>query len=127
MDLSLANKIAIVTGSSRGLGFASATALVREGCRVAICARGGPRLNEAAAELQKIASENSGTPGNDLHAVLPVVGDLATPEGIESVVTRTVDVFGGVDILVNNVGLARGKGIADTGDAEWAEALEQTL
>ena len=50
MDLSLANKIAIVTGSSRGLGFASATALVREGCRVAICARGGPRLNEAAAK-----------------------------------------------------------------------------
>jgi 3-oxoacyl-[acyl-carrier protein] reductase len=124
MDLALTGKIAIVTGSSRGLGFASAAALVGEGCRVAICARGGPRLTEAAAELQKIAP---GNPGDNLTAILPVVADLATPEGIESVVARTVDVFGGVDILVNNIGLARGGGIADTGDAEWAEALEQTL
>ena len=127
MDLSLTNKIAIVTGSSRGLGFASAAALVREGCRVAICARGGPRLTEAAVELQKIAPGHPGNPGRDLNAVLPIVADLATPEGIESVVARTVDVFGGVDILVNNIGLGRGGGIADTGDAEWAEALEQTL
>jgi 3-oxoacyl-[acyl-carrier protein] reductase len=122
MDLDLAGKIAIVTGSSRGLGLASAAALVREGCRVTICARGEPRLTEAAAELQQLARAL-----NPAHPVLPVVADLATPEGIESVVTRTVDAFGGVDILVNNVGLARGAGIADTGDAEWAEAFEQTL
>jgi len=119
MDLGLTDKIAIVTGSSRGLGLASAAALVREGCRVTICARGGPRLAEAAAELQQLARAED--------PVLSVVADLATPEGIESVVTRTVDAFGGVDILVNNVGLARGAGIADTGDAEWTEAFEQTL
>ena len=124
MDLGLTGKVAVVTGSSRGLGLASAAALVREGCRVTICARGGPRLTEAAAELQKLAPGDS---GNAINTVLPVVADLATPAGIASVVTRTVDVFGGVDILVNNVGLARGAGIADTGDAEWAEALEQTL
>ncbi|HEY3045668.1 MAG TPA: SDR family NAD(P)-dependent oxidoreductase, partial [Vicinamibacterales bacterium] len=125
MDLDLTNKIAIVTGSSRGLGLASAGALVREGCRVTICARGEPRLNEAAAELQQLA--RSVTPANPANLVLPVVADLATPEGIESVVTRTVDAFGGLDILVNNVGLARGAGITDTGDAEWAEAFDQTL
>jgi 3-oxoacyl-[acyl-carrier protein] reductase len=124
MDLGLTNNIAIVTGSSRGLGLASAAALVREGCRVTICARGESRLNEAAVELRKLAPGNS---GSAINAVLPVVADLATPEGIESVVTRTVDAFGGLDILVNNVGLARGAGIADTGDAEWAEAFEQTL
>jgi 3-oxoacyl-[acyl-carrier protein] reductase len=56
MDLQLLNKIAVVTGSSRGLGFASAQALVQEGCRVAICARGEGRLNEAAAELRAKAS-----------------------------------------------------------------------
>ena len=122
MDLDLTNKIAIVTGSSHGLGLASAAALVREGCRVTICARGEPRLNEAAAELRKLAPAL-----NPANPVLPVVADLATPEGIEAVVTRTVDAFGGVDILVNNVGLARGAGIADTGDAEWAEAFDQTL
>src|SRR5881392_218025 len=112
MDLDLAGKIAIVTGSSRGLGLASAAALLREGCRVTICARGGARLTEAAAELHPFAGDQS---------VLPVVADLATPAGIESVVARTVDTFGGLDILVNNVGLARGAGIVDTSDADWAE------
>jgi 3-oxoacyl-[acyl-carrier protein] reductase len=125
MDLALTNKIAIVTGSSRGLGLSSATALVREGCRVTICARGGPRLAEAAAELQELARALN--PANPANPVLSVVADLATPEGIASVVTRTVEAFGGIDILVNNVGLARGAGIADTGDAEWTEAFEQTL
>jgi len=117
-----------VTGSSRGLGLASAAALVREGCRVTICARGAERLHEAAAELQRLARELNPTEISDgANPVVPVVADLSTPEGIASVVTRTVDVFGGVDILVNNVGLARGRGIADTGDAEWTEAFEQTL
>jgi 3-oxoacyl-[acyl-carrier protein] reductase len=121
MDLDLTNKIAIVTGSSRGLGLASATALVREGCRVTICARDATRLKQAAADLEALAPENnSGT-------ILPVVADLATSAGVETVVTRTVDVFGGVDILVNNVGLAGGAGIADTADTEWTEAFEQTL
>jgi 3-oxoacyl-[acyl-carrier protein] reductase len=128
MDLGLASKIAIVTGSSRGLGLSSATALVREGCRVTICARGGPRLTEAAAELQELARAlNPANPANPANPVLSVVADLATSEGIASVVTRTVESFGGIDILVNNVGLARGAGIADTGDAEWTEAFEQTL
>ena len=46
---------------------------------------------------------------------------------MESVVARTVEAFGGLDILVNNVGLARGAGIADTSDADWTEAIEHTL
>jgi 3-oxoacyl-[acyl-carrier protein] reductase len=127
MDLGLAGKVAIVTGSSRGLGLASAAALVREGCRVTICARGGPRLAEAATELQRVAVESLGDAGTAFNTVLPVVADLATSDGIESVVMRTVDAFGGIDILVNNVGLARGAGIGDTGDAEWTEAFDQTL
>src|SRR5580765_551144 len=114
MDLALIDKVAIVTGSSRGLGLASAAALAREGCRVTICARGAARLTEAAAELVKLAPGNTGNAGSReergdaVGAVLPVVADLATPEGIESVVARTVEAFGGLDILVNNVGLARG-------------------
>jgi 3-oxoacyl-[acyl-carrier protein] reductase len=131
MDLGLTGKIAIVTGSSRGLGLASAAALVREGCGVTICARGSSRLTEAAAELHQLASPPDPArpvnPANLVSPVLAVVADLATPDGIASVVTRTADVFGGVDILVNNVGLARGAGIADTSDAEWEEAFEQTL
>ena len=115
MDLGLTGKVAIVTGSSRGLGLASAAALLKEGCRVTICARGEDRLMAAAAEL------NGGS------AVLPIVADVSTAEGVESVVGRTVEAFGGLDILVNNVGAARGAGIVDTSDAEWSEAFNHTL
>ena len=55
MDLSLTDRIAIVTGSSRGLGLASARALVAEGCRVCMCARGSERLAEAALEVEAAA------------------------------------------------------------------------
>jgi 3-oxoacyl-[acyl-carrier protein] reductase len=120
MDLGLAGKIAIVTGSSRGLGLASARALVGEGCRVTICARGEARLHEAADEIR-----TAGADGRD--SVLPVAIDLSTAGGVESVVDRTVEAFGGLDILVNNVGLARGAGITETSDAEWTEAIEHTL
>src|ERR1019366_252763 len=63
---------------------------------------------------------------DDAH-VLPVLADLATVEGIEQVVSRTIDTFGGLDILVNNVGKAGGAGIVETSDADWVEALDQTL
>ena len=113
MDLGLTDKVAIVTGSSRGLGFACARALVAEGCRVTVCARGKDRLDEAARELGK--------------NVLSIVADVSQASGIERVVNDTVETFGGLDILVNNVGLARGSTIVDTSDAEWREAIDQTL
>jgi 3-oxoacyl-[acyl-carrier protein] reductase len=113
MDLGLTGKIAIVTGSSRGLGLACARALIDEGCRVTICARGKDRLEAAAREL----GQN----------VLPILADVAEADGVERVVNGTVEAFGGLDILVNNVGLARGSTIVDTSDAEWMEAIDQTL
>jgi 3-oxoacyl-[acyl-carrier protein] reductase len=119
MELGLTDRIAIVTGSSRGLGLASARVLVEEGCRVVVCARERDRLEEAARELRRLPRAND--------RVLTVPADLATPDGVERVITQTVTTFGGVDILVNNVGLARGAGIVDTSDAEWTEAFDQTL
>jgi 3-oxoacyl-[acyl-carrier protein] reductase len=119
MNLDLAGKVAIVTGSSKGLGLASARALAQEGCRVTICARGETSLNEAAAELRTVAQRPAD--------VLPVVADVSTAAGVETVVARTVEVFGGLDILVNNVGLAKGSDIVGTSDEEWREAFDQTL
>ena len=121
MDLQLSDKIAIVTGSSKGLGLATARSLIAEGCRVTICARGEAALNRAAAELETLAGANGAV------RVLPVAADLATAAGVEAVVARTVETFGGLDILVNNVGAAKGAGIADTSDAEWQAAFDQTL
>ncbi|MQA28808.1 MAG: SDR family oxidoreductase [Luteitalea sp.] len=119
MDLELTDKIAIVTGSTRGLGLASAQALLAEGCKVTICGRGEERLAAARAELQQ-------APGAG-ERVLAVQADLSEDDGVTKVMSRTVETFGGLDILVNNVGLARGTTIVDTTDEEWREALDQTL
>ena len=119
MDLQLAGKVAIVTGSSRGLGFAIARALLQEGCNITICARGEERLGEAVAELREL-------PGGT-ERLLAVQADLSTEKGVADVIFRTVETFDGLDILVNNVGLAKGSDIVGTTDAEWGEAIDQTL
>jgi 3-oxoacyl-[acyl-carrier protein] reductase len=119
MDLSLIDKVAIVTGSSRGLGLASARALVAEGCRVCICARGSERLAEAAVEVDAAARKPN--------MVLAVQADVSTQAGVDLVIARTVETFGRLDVLVNNVGRAGGVGLLDTSDAEWQAAFDETL
>ena len=119
MDLGLTGKVAIVTGSSRGLGLASARALVAEGCQVCICARGEERLAEAAIEVEAVAKK----PG----MVIAVQADVSTQAGVTLIIERTLETFGGLDILVNNVGRAAGSDILGTTDAEWQAALDETL
>jgi 3-oxoacyl-[acyl-carrier protein] reductase len=119
MDLGLKDKVAIVTGSSRGLGLATAKSLAAEGCRVCVCARGEARLRAAADEVLLIRNSDRG--------VLAVAADLSTAAGVEAVIDQTVAAFGGIDILVNNVGVAAGAGLLDTADPEWQAALDQTL
>ena len=58
---------------------------------------------------------------------MAVQADLATDKGVADVVFRTTETFGGLDILVNNVALAKGSDIVGTSDAEWSEAIDQTL
>ena len=119
MDLGLVDKVAIVTGSSRGLGLASARVLVGEGCRVCMCARGAERLTEAAIEVEAAARRPN--------MVLAVQADVSTTAGVELVIERTAETFGGLDILVNNVGRAAGAGLLETTDAEWQAAFDETL
>ena len=119
MDLGLTGKIAIVTGSSRGLGLASATALAREGCLVCVCARTEARLREAAKEVAAVA--------DGAERVIAVQADVTTAEGAQQVVDRVVAAFGGIDILVNNVGAGGGGGILEATDEEWQAAVDQTL
>ena len=119
MNLQLTDSVAIITGSSQGLGLASARALVEEGARVTICARGADALNRAAADLRQVAG------GDD--RVLAVAADVSTPAGAARVVADTLQRFGRVDVLVNNVGKAAGTDIVDTTDEEWQSAFDQTL
>jgi 3-oxoacyl-[acyl-carrier protein] reductase len=113
VDLQLSDKVAVITGASRGLGLASARALVDEGCRVTICARGAEALDSASRELGE--------------RVLPVRADVSTVEGIEAVIAKTMEAFGGIDILVNSVGRAGGGDILAATDAEWQAAFDETL
>jgi 3-oxoacyl-[acyl-carrier protein] reductase len=119
MNLGLTDKVAIVTGSSRGLGLASARALAAEGCLVVLCARNEGRLTEAAHEVAALAG------GGD--RVLAVPADVSRGADLERLVARAADRFGGVDVLVNNVALAGGSTLLETTDGEWQEAIDQTL
>jgi 3-oxoacyl-[acyl-carrier protein] reductase len=119
MDLGLTDKVALVTGSSRGLGLASARSLVAEGCRVSICARGAERLAEAAIEVEAAARRPK--------MVTAVQADVSTEAGVQLAIERTVETFGGLDILVNNVGRAAGGDLLETSDAEWQAAFDETL
>lgn len=119
MDLGLSGQVALITGSSRGLGLATAQALVADGCSVVLSARGADTLQAAAEAVRANAARPT--------QVAQIAVDLATPDGVAAAVQHAVDTFGGLDILVNNVGLGRGATITDTTDADWQEAFDQTL
>ncbi|MSQ29466.1 MAG: SDR family oxidoreductase [Dehalococcoidia bacterium] len=95
MDLELGGRSVIVTGASRGIGRAIAAAFLAEGANVTICARGSETLEATATALRMAAA------GGQVEAV---AADLTTETGARKVLDRTVGVFGGLDVLVNNAG-----------------------
>ena len=116
MDLGLQDRIALVTGGSRGIGRSIALGLADEGVRVAICARGEEKLMETAAELRASGAE-----------VLPIVADLTTVDGAGTIVERTVAQFGGLDILINNVGAGVPSAFTETDDDSWQAAINLNI
>lgn len=114
MDLGLTDKVAIVTGSSRGIGKAIATGLAAEGCRVTLCARDAEVLERTTVELRATGAK-----------VLAIAADVGRPEDSGRVVEETVRAFGRIDILVNNAGGARTAGpFLETADTAWQTAVD---
>ncbi len=116
MDLGLKDKVALVTAASRGLGKAAALELAREGAKIAVCAR-----SEA---LEKSAEEIRSQTGAQ---VLAVRADLTRPADIESLVDRTVEEFGGIDILIVNAGGPPPGNFLDLTPEDWEAAVNLTL
>jgi NAD(P)-dependent dehydrogenase (short-subunit alcohol dehydrogenase family) len=106
MDLKLANKTALVTGSTAGIGFAIARALAREGAQVWINGRTQPRVDAA------IASIRSGVRSANVEGI---AADFAGPAGAETIIAK----LPAVDVLVNNVGIFDVKPFLEITDAEW--------
>ncbi len=90
----LADKVALVTGASRGLGREIARAYTAEGAKLAICARGGEALLQVEAELRALGAE-----------VLAVQADAADKAAVERLVALVEEHFGRIDVLVNNAGI----------------------
>jgi 3-oxoacyl-[acyl-carrier protein] reductase len=93
VDLGLADKVALVCGASKGIGYAVAEELANEGASLAICSRDAKALDDAAKRLVPRAA-----------SVLTVVADLSTADGITAAVTRTLERYKRVDVLVTNTG-----------------------
>jgi 3-oxoacyl-[acyl-carrier protein] reductase len=93
MELGLRGKVAVVTGASRGIGFAIARALLEEGCLLAICARDAERLDAAVRELSR-----------GPRRVIGVPTDVTDEAAVQTFVRRVREEFGRIDILVNNAG-----------------------
>jgi 3-oxoacyl-[acyl-carrier protein] reductase len=117
MDLKLAGKVALITGSSRGIGLATAKAFAAEGCRLMLSARSVEPLAEAEAAIR--------ASGVDVTAH---AADVSKPEEAAGLVQAAVAAFGRIDVLINNVGGGGGGArIADSTDDDWRGAMEQNL
>lgn len=114
--LSLEGKAAVVTGGTKGIGFAIAESLVKNGCGVLICGRGRDDVQAAAEKLLKIGKAEA------------VSCDIRNEDHVRMMFEHCEQAFGGVDILINNAGVGYfGKTVEETSSAEFKQTLETNL
>ncbi|MCI0562070.1 MAG: SDR family oxidoreductase [Nitrososphaera sp.] len=107
---------AIVTGAGRGIGRETAFLFAKKGLNVAICSRTLKEIQDTANTIKKI------NPG-----VIGAKCDVSIPSQVESFVGQTARKFGGIDILINNAGVAFLKSLLETTEAQWDETLGSNL
>lgn len=112
----LKDKIAIVTGASKGIGRAIAVGYAQEGAHVALAARSADLLEEVAAEIRALGQR-----------AIAIPTDVTQEEAVEAMVKATLDEFGRVDILVNNAGVSTGRPIWGTKLSQWQDILAINL
>jgi len=114
MDLGLKGKIALVTGASRGLGYATAKQLLLEGAKVVINSRSPEKLDQAAATL---IAETGGD-------VITLAGDMADPGVPDFLIEQTIQHFSALDLLVTNAGGPPAGSFESFDDAAWEKAFD---
>ena len=114
MDLGLKGKKALVTGSSRGLGFATANQLAEEGCDIAINSRSSERLEAAK---RQIASGQE-------RKIVPIIADVSMLDIPDRIVRQAAESLGGLDILVTNSGGPPSGKFEAFNDQAWQDAIE---
>jgi 3-oxoacyl-[acyl-carrier protein] reductase len=117
MDLKLKDKRALVTGSSRGLGYATALALAKEGCKVAINGRDEAKIKAAAEKMSKETGVQ----------VIGLAGDVSLPDVPEKLVQQTAEAFGGLDILITNTGGPPPGSIDSLDESAWRKGIDLCL
>jgi 3-oxoacyl-[acyl-carrier protein] reductase len=117
METGLRDRVAIVAASSQGIGRAAAQAFAAEGCRVAMCARKRPALQQAAEKIQ----QQYNVP------VLAEAFDVTDAGAVRDFVKSVVARFGSVDICVTNAGGPPAKGFLATSHDDWRQALDQNF
>ena len=117
MDLGLKNKRALVTSSSRGLGYAAAHLLAKEGCRVAINGRDEATIKDTAKKVNKETGAQ----------VEGFAGNVSLPDVPEKLIRQTVEAFGGLDILITNAGGPKSGSIDSLDDAAWQKGIDLCL
>ncbi|MCZ4583072.1 3-oxoacyl-ACP reductase FabG [Rhodococcus opacus] len=116
MDLELTGKVAIVTGSARGLGEATARRLAAEGAHVVVTDIDG----EAAA----LTAKDIVAQGHSAHSIR---GDITKSTDVDALVVETVDRFGGIHILVNNAGFPRDGVLTKMSESDWDDVVDVIL
>ncbi|MFN0311031.1 MAG: SDR family NAD(P)-dependent oxidoreductase [Kurthia gibsonii] len=117
MNLGLLGKTAIVTGGSRGIGFATAKQLVIEGANVVICGRQEDTLMEAANKIEKETGQR----------VLAIVADVTRKSDCEKLIMSAVTKFKRIDLLVNNAGISSTNAFMDISAEQWEQDLNLKL
>ncbi|MGL4283911.1 SDR family NAD(P)-dependent oxidoreductase [Eubacterium aggregans] len=116
--MQLKDKVAIITGASRGIGYAIAQAYIEEGAMVALCGSRITSAEKAAGALKKVYPDAD---------ILPIGVDISNTESVDAMVKTTIAHYGKIDILVNNAGVTSTKQIFDMTDDDFESVLRINL
>ena len=116
----LQNKTVLITGGTKGIGYGIAEALLAEGMNVAVTSRSQQAAEEAAEKLNKNAEKGNGE-------AFGTEADVRSPESQQKAVDKTVEKFGGIDVLIANAGVGHFAGIEDLSADDWNATIDTNL